>query len=173
MNDCEVCDLCLSITRNRDAFRFSGAFRASQKLFRASQPHFGEYPPFSMPGFARDHAASRGPLLRPLTPRHLNRIRVVGIYSLEPSGGVRLGTFELRDNLSLGEQHNRIDRLRAGKRQGQTAILYRSIAPELARALLAGTQSARLPARNVRPLERIDQPNLPCAAKCSPANFPN
>jgi hypothetical protein len=77
VNDCEVCDLCLSITRNRDAFRFSGAFRASQKLFRASQPHFGEYPPFSMPGFARDHAASRGPLLRPLTPRHLNRIRVV------------------------------------------------------------------------------------------------
>jgi hypothetical protein len=166
VNDCEVCNLYHSITRNRDAFRFSGAFRASQKLFRASQPHFGEYPLFSMPGFARDHAASRGPLLRPLTPRHLNRIRVVGIYSLEPSGGVRLGTFELRDNLSLGEKHNQID-------QGQTAILCGSIEPtELARALLTGTQSPRFPARNVRPVERIDQPNLPCGANVRVSNLP-
>jgi hypothetical protein len=77
-----------------------------------------------MPGFARDHAASREPLLRPLTPLHLNRNRVVGLYSLEPwRGELRLGTFELRDNLSLGEKHNQIDGLRAGKRQGQTAIL--------------------------------------------------
>jgi hypothetical protein len=136
VNDREVCNLYHSITWNRDAFRFSGAFRASQKLFRATQPHFGEYPLFSMPGFARDHVASRGPLLRPLTPRHLNRNRVAGLYFLEPSGGeFRLGTFELRTISPPGEKHNQIDGLRAGERQGQTAILCRSIEPpELARA---------------------------------------
>ena len=162
------CNLYHSITRNRDAFRFSGAFRASQKLFRASQPHFGEYPLFSTTGLARDHAASRGPLLRLLMPRHLNRIRLVGIYSSEPSGG---GSFELRDNLSLGEKHNQ-ECLRAGNRQRQTAIFCSSIDPLDWRALLTGTQSACLPARNVRPVERIDQPNLPCGANVRIRNSP-
>src|SRR4030088_159860 len=66
--------------------KFLGVFRASQKIFPASQRHFGESPLFSLPRFARDHAASRGPLLAQLALRRLNRVRAVGLSSLSASG---------------------------------------------------------------------------------------
>jgi hypothetical protein len=58
----------------------SAACHASQKI---CQRHSGECPPSSLPRFARDQAASRGPPLEPLALARPNRGRAPGLFFLE------------------------------------------------------------------------------------------